>query len=71
MQRETSDENAPGPSQSAPNSDLSSTSTDNVSQDLTLSRRNGVNATCEACRKSNTEVFLPVHTHLSGRSQAD
>lgn len=64
MKRDTSDESAPGPSQAAHNSDLSSTSTDNVCQDLTVSRRNGVKATCEACRKSNTEVFLPVHTHL-------
>ncbi|UKZ67952.1 uncharacterized protein TrAtP1_009110 [Trichoderma atroviride] len=55
MQRDTSHESAAGPSQPAPNSELSSTSTDNVCQALTLSRRNGVNDTCEACRKSNTQ----------------
>jgi biotin synthase-related radical SAM superfamily protein len=64
MQRDTSHESAPGPSKPALNSDSSSTSTDNVCRDLTLPRRNGVNATCEACRQSNTEVSLPSSTYL-------
>lgn len=62
MQRDTSHESAADPGQPAPNADLSSTSTDNSCQDPALPRRNGSEAACEACQKSKTKAFLPVHT---------
>ncbi|PTB43768.1 hypothetical protein M441DRAFT_54933 [Trichoderma asperellum CBS 433.97] len=55
MQRDTSHESAPDPGQPAPNSDSSSASANNLLQDHTLPRRNGVNASCEACQMSKTE----------------
>ncbi|KAL6890497.1 hypothetical protein GGI43DRAFT_416033 [Trichoderma evansii] len=55
MQRDTSHESAPDPGQPAPNSDSNSTSADNLRQDHTLPKRNGVNAACETCQKSKTE----------------
>ncbi|KAH8123003.1 hypothetical protein ACSS6W_002176 [Trichoderma asperelloides] len=55
MQRDTSHESAPDPGQPAPNSDSSFASADNLLQDHTPPRRNGVNTACEACQKSKTE----------------